>query len=148
MTTTDSTHQQFDLPHADLPALTIWEALRDCRLLTTKTPQSKALWLAIREHACTRAGLYVIPYGSTTEVEVTDEYVNVELIAAVEWLRANEVRARRLAPQDLIAVLRAVATRGANGSARAAQADLLHGMTHVPPGRPVRWLSLDEEGAA
>ena len=127
----------------------LWRALHDCSLLTPRrTPQRDALWHAIDDLVCTRSATRAVPFGSNTEVEITAEYAHDELIAAIEWLTANEVRARSLDPEHLFAVLRAVATRGANGSARAAQLDMLHGMTNVPPGDPVRWLALDEEGAA
>lgn len=129
-------------------SLHLWQALRDCPALATKTPGRDALWQAIKDLVCTRHNTRAVPFGSNTEVEITEDYAHDELIAAIEWLNANEVHARTLDPDHLFAALRCVATRGANGSARAAQLDLLHGMTNVPPGDPVRWLSLDEEGAA
>jgi hypothetical protein len=116
--------------------------------LATPSVERDHLWFVVRDAVCTRSGARVVPFGSTTEVEVTAEYGHDELLSAMEWLHANEVRARTLSSGQLFAAVRAVATRGAHGSARATQADLLHGLTNVPPGSPVRWSSLDEDGAA
>lgn len=148
MTTTISETPAPDLRRPDPRAHRLWRALHDCALLTAWTPQRDDLWHAIDNLVCTQSATKAVPFGSNTEVEITAEYAHDELIAAIEWLNANEVRARSLDPDHLFATLRAVATRGANGSARAAQLDMLHGMTNVPPGDPVRWLALDEEGAA
>ena len=137
-----------DRPCPDRRALSLWQALRDCPSLCPRTPARDRLWNVVMDAVCTHTRTRVVPFGSTTEVEITPEHAHDEAIAAMEWLRTNEVRARALGPDHLFAAARAVATRGANGSARAAQMDLLHGMTNVPPGDPVRWLSLDEEGAA
>jgi len=79
---------------------------------------------------------------------VTAEYATDELIAAMSWLLAHDGEARKLRPLELFIMLRGVATKGANGSGRAAQADALHGMTNVEQGQPVRWTKLDETGAA
>ncbi|ADU49588.1 hypothetical protein [Intrasporangium calvum] len=148
MTTTISETPDPAPRRPDASVQRLWRALHDCALLTAWTPQRDALWHAIDDLVCTRSATRAVPFGSNTEVEITGEYAHDELIAAIEWLTANEVRARGLDPEHLFAVLRAVATRSANGSARAAQLDMLHGMTNVPPGDPVRWLALDEEGAA
>ena len=148
MTTTVSAPSDSNHPRRDPRAQRLWRALHDCANLTIQTPQRDTLWHAIDELVCTRSATRAVPFGSNTEVEITAEYAHDELIAAIEWLTANEVRARGLDPDHLFAALRAFATRGANGSARAAQLDMLHGMTNVPPGDPVRWFALDEEGAA
>lgn len=148
MTATISAPADPQLRRPDPNVLQLWRTLHDCAQLTTRTSQRDDLWHAIEDVVCTRAATRAVPFGSNTEVEITAEYAHDELIAAIEWLTANEVRARGLDPEHLFAMLRAVATRGANGSARAAQLDMLHGMTNVPPGDPVRWFALDEEGAA
>ena len=142
---TNSAHQR---PRADDRTRSLWQALRDCPLLSSKTPERDHLWLVVMETVCTWTSTRAVPYGSTTPVEITPDYAHDEAISAMDWLHTNEVRARTLDPDHLYAALRAVATRGSHGSARAAQLDLLHGMTDVPPGDPVRWLPLDEDGAA
>ena len=66
----------------------------------------------------------------------------------MSWLTRHEGKARDLDPLSLFVALRGVATRGADGSARAAQADALHGMTNVPMGRMVFWRAIDDRGVA
>ncbi len=51
-------------------------------------------------------------------------------------------------PLRLFVRLRGVATRGSQGSGRAAQADALHGLTNVAPGNPVRWSDADPNEVA
>lgn len=97
---------------------------------------------------CTKKSSVVVPHGSTNPVEVTTEHATDELISAMEWLIRNEPAARSLSPTALYVALRGQATRGACGSGRAAQADLLRGLTEVPPGDPVTWCDLEENGAA
>ena len=53
--------------------------------------------------------------------------------------------ARVLSPGRLLARLRDVATKGANGSGRFAQSERLHGMTDVPSDEVLLWYSLDFE---
>jgi hypothetical protein len=86
--------------------------------------------------------------GSTSRVLVGADQATAELIAAMSWLTRHEDEARKLDPLSLFIALRGVATRGADGSARAAQADALHGMTNVPLGRMVYWRPIDETGVA
>lgn len=127
----------------------VWRALRQCPPLSRKSPEKEHLWFVLEATASTQTNVEVVPFGSTTKIEVSREYAIVELIAIMEWLEANEIRARQLTPDRLYAIVRSVGTRGARGSARAVQADQLHGMTNVPSGTPVLWLSLDdEEGVA
>jgi hypothetical protein len=64
----------------------------------------------------------------------------------MDWLKAHEAEARRLHALELFVRLRGVATKGSQGSARAAQADALRGMTGVGRGQPIRWGDLDESG--
>jgi hypothetical protein len=97
----------------------------------------------VRDLVCTRGLCRVVPMGSRAAVPVTSEHATDELIAAMEWLRVHEDEAREMAPRELFIRLRGVATRGALGSARAAQADALHGMTHVSPGEPVVFAEFD-----
>ena len=87
------------------------------------------------------------PLGSSTQVVVTADHATTELIAAMTWLIAHEQQARAMLPLELFVALRGVATRGASGSARAAQPDRLHGMTGVPAGLSILW-NLDAMGAA
>lgn len=134
--------------HVPTKTETLWQALRECPPLSQKSPEKDHLWLVLEATACTRTNVEVVPFGSTTRVEVTRDYAHDELVASMEWLNANEIRARQLTPDHLYATLRSIGTRGAHGSGRAAQSDLLHGITNVPSGTPVLWFSLDDEGVA
>lgn len=126
----------------------LWEALSDCPSLSERSAARDALWLTVWSVVCTRGHRSVKPMGSRGEIVVGGETVTDELIAAMEWLNRCEVQARGLSPTHLFLTLRGVATRSARGSGRAAQANSLHGLTDVPPGHSVRWISLDAEGAA
>ena len=126
----------------------LWTALSACPPLSDHSPQRDRLWLVAREDICTRGSTCVTPLGSSAQVVVTADHATDELIAAMTWLFAHEQRARTMLPLELFVALRGVATRGASGSARAVQSDLLHGMTGVPAGRPIRWWNLDATGAA
>jgi len=76
--------------------------------------------------------------GSTTAQEVGGEDARqIELLAAMSWLIDHEHAARLMDLDALFRILRGVAVRGKHGSARSTQADALHGMTGVAPGRPV-----------
>jgi hypothetical protein len=127
----------------DLRAAHVADALRRCPPLATRTPERDALWFTVRATVCTRGKALVTPLGSAAQVWVTEDHVTTELIAAMAWLVKHEAEARRLSPDSLFVQLRGEATKGANGSGRAAQADALHGMTNVPPGHPVRFDELD-----
>ena len=123
-------------------------ALTACPPLTRQCSQRDHLWLTVQEVVCTRTTVAVVPLGSANAVEVTSDHATDELISAMEWLITNEAAARRLSPTALYVALRGQAMRGAHGSARAAQADLLRGLTEVPAGSPVTWGELEECGAA
>lgn len=126
----------------------LWEALDRCPPLSTGSAERDRLWLVVQECVCTRGAAAVTPLGSASQIVVTAEYATDELIAAMSWLLAHDGEARKLRPLELFIMLRGVATKGANGSGRAAQADALHGMTNVEQGQPVRWTNLDQTGAA
>jgi hypothetical protein len=134
--------------HSEVAGLRLHSALMDCPPLSRRSTQLDQLWLTVKDTICTRAPIVVTPLGSSNAVEVTPEHATDELICAMEWLMGHEAAARRLSANALYVKLRGQATRGGNGSARAAQADLLRGLTEVPPGRPVTWCGLDESGAA
>ncbi|KRC90081.1 hypothetical protein ASE25_11365 [Terrabacter sp. Root85] len=127
----------------DVKAEQLAESLRQCGPLAQVSDGRDDLWLTIQEVVCTRSTCHIVPMGSTSPVWVTPEHSTDELIAAMEWLVAHEAQARAMAPRELFIMLRGVATRGALGSARAAQADALHGMTHVSPGEPVVFADLE-----
>ena len=141
------THATNPAPDQSRP-LRLWTALTRCPSLTCAGPARDALWLTVQDEVCTRGFATVTPLGSSAEIVVSRDYSSDELLAAMEWLHANEQQAKRLDPVPLYKLMRGAATRGAHGSGRAAQSDALHGMTEVPPGSPVRWRSLDEDGAA
>ena len=124
------------------------EALLECPPLTEASAQRDDLWLTVQALVCTRHTAVATPLGSRTPILVTAENATDELIAAMEWLYAREAQARSLEPLLLYKMLRGVATRGAKGSARCQQADLLHGLTQVAPGAPVRWTCLDVDAAS
>ena len=124
------------------------EALVACPSLTRPSAQRDALWLTVRAVVCTRHTALATPLGSATPILVSAENATDELIAAMEWLYTHEARARTIEPLLLFRILRGVATRGAKGSARCQQADLLHGLTQVSPGDPVRWTCLDVDAAS
>jgi hypothetical protein len=122
----------------------IQSALHEAADLANDSPSRTRLWLAIWEHATTRHRAEVVPRGSTLRVLVTHEYASTELIAAWEWLIGNERAARAMTPEQLHAAVRGVATRSHRGSARAAMADALCGLTNVPAGTRVDIYDIDE----
>ena len=126
----------------------IRKALRACRSLDAETPAREALWLTVYQEVCTSAWKMVRPFGSRKPYLVTDEQASKELIAAMTWLMANEEEARTYSPLGLFVMLRGVATKTGGGSARAAQSDLLHGLTGVPAGRRITWGGPEEIDAA
>ena len=128
-------------------AAAVAAALVDCPSLKSPSFERDALWLAVQGHVCTKSVAYVVPLGSSSAVAVDRGYAGDELVAAMSWLLEHEEEARTLSPLKLFIRLRGEATRGRLGSARRAQADALHGMTEVPPGRPVRFLALDADEA-
>ena len=126
----------------------VWRTLFACPSLQEPSRERDAVWLAAESAICTHGFASVTPMGSTSRVLVGADQSTAELIAAMSWLIRHEVGARKLDPLSLFIALRGVATRGADGSARAAQADALHGMTNVPLGRMVYWRPIDETGVA
>ena len=110
----------------------IYDALREVTDLVERGPGRDRLWLAIWRDATTQHRVEVTPRGSTARVRVSSEHASAELIAAWEWLVANEAEARAMLPGQLQRTLRGVATRSHRGSARAAMTDALCGLTHVP----------------
>lgn len=116
----------------------LWACLQNAPSLTLPSPQRDGLWVALWRAVTTRATQWVCPVGSTARIRVTSEHADAELIAAWEWLTSHEDQARAMGPAALHACLRSAATRAAHGSARAANADSMHGLTAVPAGT---WLS-------
>lgn len=123
----------------------LWTALAACPALDAPSTWRDDVWLAVQRAICTRTAVEVSPVGSNARVRVSRDDATQELLAAMAWLHGHEAHARRLDAFDLFRTLRGVATRGPAGSARAAQADQLHGMTAVPAGRTLQWRSLDTE---
>ena len=126
----------------------LWRTFGACPSLLQPSQERDALWLAVQTAICTHGFAWVTPLGSTSRVFVGTDHATDELIAAMMWLTHHEDEARELDPLRLFIALRGVATRGADGSARVAQADALHGMTNVPMGRMVYWRPIDETGVA
>ncbi len=119
------------------------EALAACPTLAHPSKASDAVWFAVEKAICTKALCLVTPLGSAGSVKISPDHAMDELVAVMRWLKSHEAEARSMAPRALYVRLRGVATRGADGSARAAQADELHGMTNVPPGSPVVFVDVD-----
>jgi hypothetical protein len=114
-------------------------ALRELAKLDESGPARDCLWLELWNGITTRSAAWVSPLGSSARVRVTAEDADAELIAAWEWLEANEERARHMTSGELYRTLRGVATGSHHGSARAAIADGLCGLTRVPAGT---WVDL------
>ncbi|WP_141823316.1 hypothetical protein [Humibacillus xanthopallidus] len=140
--------EELDMTTHDERAIELAARLSDCATLSKSSPEKDELWIAVRDVVCTRSVCLVTPMGSSSPVPVTSDHASQELIAAMEWLIAHEEQARTLAPMELFIMLRGVATKGAIGSARSAQSDALHGMTHVSPGEPVTFAEIDRTDVA
>lgn len=108
------------------------EALAAVSDLATPGDARDQLWLVLWDRITTRGSVEVVPSNSTARVRVTSDLASVELIAAWEWLAAHEPEARAMDAGRLEWTLRGVATRSHHGSARAAMADALCGISHVP----------------
>jgi len=120
------------------PTAALHAALAATPPLAWPSPQRDHLWLAVQAAACTRSRAWACAMGSSTPQEVGGEDArHVELLAAMSWLVDHERDARLMDQDGLFRMMRGVAVRGNHGSARAAQADALHGMTEVAAGRPV-----------
>ena len=126
----------------------VWRTFVACPSLQEPSHERDDVWLAVESAICTHGFARVTPMGSSSRVLVGADQATDELIAAMMWLTRHEDEARKLDPLSLFIALRGVATRGADGSARAAQADALHGMTNVPLGHMVYWRPIDETGVA
>lgn len=116
----------------------IYAALRATPALSQPSGERDELWLVIWDHVTTRHECWVAPMGSGSPVRISEADADAELIAAWEWLEANEAKARGLDADDLYRVVRGVATRSAHGSARAAQSNRLGGLTAVPANARIR----------
>lgn len=143
-----TTQMPMDVIPGEEDACALWDALRSCPTLTRESPGWEHLWITACSVVCTTALSAVIPLGSTARVSVTQEYGSIELLAIFDWLMRHESYARHLPPVDLYRKLRTVATRSSKGSGRAARADLLHGLTDVPAGLPIRWVDIDRIDAS
>ena len=128
--------------------MVLLDALNACPDLDEVSPAREQVWLAIKQEVCTTSPRMVRAFGSTRPVQVTEDHATEELITAWTWLTNHEAKARAMDPLELYVALRGAATRSATGSARAAQADLLHGLTEVPPGSTLRWGKITEIDAA
>jgi putative transposon-encoded protein len=112
----------------------LYAALHAVESISERTGARDELWIVLWETVTTRSEAWVTPIGSNARVRVTKDDADAELIAAWEWLAANEDRARAASPVELYRVLRGVATRSHQGSARSANADNMCGVTNVPGG--------------
>lgn len=128
------------------PADSIQAALTACLSLTAPSSARDTLWLRVQAAICTRTSAEITPFGSSAHVLVTRDHASDELITAMAWLYDHESQARALTAPELYGMLRCLATRSYDGSARSAQADRLHGVTGVPSGVGLRWLPLDATG--
>ena len=126
----------------------VWRTFVACPSLQEPSHERDDVWLAVESAICTHGFARVTPMGSSSRVLVGADQATDELISAMMWLTRHEDEARKLDPLSLFIALRGVATRGAGGSGRAAQADALHGMTNVPLGHMVYWRPIDETGVA
>jgi hypothetical protein len=126
----------------------IHKALHACPSLGEESPARDVLWMTVQEEICTTTPRMIQPFGSKRPFLVTQEHATEELITAMTWLTAHEADARSYSPLHLFVMLRGVATRSSGGSARAAQADSLCGITDVPQGCLLKRGSADEVDAA
>jgi hypothetical protein len=124
-------------------ATRLYAALRATPPLKVQSSERDMLWLAVANAICTRGRVGIAPLGSARAVDLGgDDARSAELLAAMEWLYANELAARALGPLPLFKKLRGVATRSARGSAREALADSLRGISHVGAGDGICWVEL------
>jgi hypothetical protein len=122
-------------------AIVLHTALARTTCLQRHSPQCEALWRVVEETICTRGHIVSAAWGSDTAQDIGGEDArHNELVAAMMWLIAREDVARRMTPDHLFRYLRAVAVRGRLGSARATQADALHGMTGVTADAAVQFV--------
>ena len=119
-------------PRQAAGSVAIWYALHAVSDLRSKCVERDELWVALWRHATTRGRCEVVARGSGGRVRVSGADASVELIAIWEWLLGHETRARAMPPAELWQTVRSIATRSHRGSARAAMADALCGLTQVP----------------
>jgi hypothetical protein len=121
-------------------------ALAACPSVTEPSPEREALMLAIWRLVCTQGPGWrtAVPMGSSAAARISAEYASTEFLAVMNWLRLHEAEARRLKPAKLWRMARAVATRGHQGSARAARTDGSRGVVGVPPGDPISFVDVDK----
>jgi putative transposon-encoded protein len=68
----------------------LYTALRVVDSISERTPARDELWIVLWETVTTRSEAWVTPIGSNARVRVTKDDADAELIAAWEWLMANE----------------------------------------------------------
>jgi hypothetical protein len=124
-------------------ASSLHAALRATPPLKVQSDERDMLWLTVANAICTYSRVVIAPLGSARAVDVGGEDArSAELLAAMEWLYANEPAARALGPLPLFKKLRGVAARSAHGSAPEALADSLRGISHVGAGDGICWTEL------
>ncbi|WP_152186425.1 hypothetical protein [Segeticoccus rhizosphaerae] len=122
-------------------AIALHTALARTTCLRQRSPEQDALWRVLQATICTRGHTIGTAWGSDTAQDIGGEDARQnELVAAMMWLIAREDVARQMKPDHLFRHLRAVAVRSRLGSARAIQADALHGMTGVTSDAPVQFV--------
>lgn len=119
--------------------------LAACPSVTEPSAGRESLMMAIWTLVCTQGSGWrsVTPMGSVVPVRISAEYASTEFLAVMSWLRLHEASAREMAPDKLWQMLRAIATRGHQGSARAARADGMQGVVGVPAGEPISFVDID-----
>jgi hypothetical protein len=122
-------------------AIAVHTALARTTCLQQHSPARDALWRVLQATICTRGHTIAAAWGSDTAQDIGGEDARQnELVAAMMWLIAREDVARQMNPDHLFRHLRAVAVRSRLGSARASQADALHGMTGVTSDAAVQFV--------
>jgi hypothetical protein len=114
-------------------------ALHELTDLDDSGPARDRLWLELWNGITTRRVAYVRPCGAMRSVKVTAQDATAEVLAAWDWIGRHQARARSLRGVDLYRTLRGAATRSHRGSGRAALADAMCGLTHVPSGT---WIAM------
>jgi hypothetical protein len=109
-------------------------ALHELANLDDSGPARDRLWLELWNGITTRHAAYVRPCGAMRSVKVTAQDATAEVLAAWDWISRHQSRAQSLPGVELYCALRGAATRSHRGSGRAALADALCGLTHVPSG--------------
>lgn len=126
----------------DDSAATVHAALQRTPTLKLPSVQRETLWITVLEEVCTRGYIRAQALGSRWEGDIGGEDArHTELVAAMWWLTEHEREARQMSPGALMRRLRGVAVRGKRGSVRQAQADAVHGVTDIPEGQVVAFIS-------